>query len=174
MKRIKPQHFLILLLVAAIAAAPFLIRGLIDRSSVGKQPAAAVTAAPEAPVTAAETQPESLAEDGSYTTREDLALYIHPYGHLPDNFVTKEEARSAGWEGGGLDDVLPGMCIGGDRFGNREGLLPEATGRSWTECDVNTLHAKSRGAERIVFSNDGLIYYTGNHYDSFELLYDGK
>ena len=47
MKRIKPQHFLILLLVAAIAAAPFLIRGLIDRSSVGKQPAAAVTAAPE-------------------------------------------------------------------------------------------------------------------------------
>ena len=174
MKRIKPQHFLILLLVAAIAAAPFLIRGLIDRSSVGKQPAAAVTAAPEAPVTAAETQPESIDEDGSYTTREDLALYIHTYGHLPDNFVTKEEARSAGWEGGGLDDVLPGMCIGGDRFGNREGLLPEATGRSWTECDVNTLHAKSRGAERIVFSNDGLIYYTGNHYDSFELLYDGK
>ena len=66
------------------------------------------------------------------------------------------------------------MCIGGDRFGNRESLLPEAGGRYWTECDVNTLHARSRGAERIVFSNDGLIYYTGDHYDSFELLYDGK
>ena len=137
-------------------------------------PAVAVTAAPEAPAPETETQPESIDEDGSYTTKEDLALYIHTYGHLPGNFVTKEEARAAGWEGGGLDEVLPGMCIGGDRFGNREGLLPEATGRSWTECDVNTLHAKSRGAERIVFSNDGLIYYTGDHYDSFELLYDGK
>lgn len=133
-------------------------------------PAVAVTAAPEAPVTATETQPESIDEDGSYTSKENLALYIHTYGHLPGNFVTKEEARAAGWEGGGLDEVLPGMCIGGDRFGNREGLLPEAQGRSWTECDVNTLHANSRGAERIVFSNDGLIYYTGNHYDSFELL----
>ena len=137
-------------------------------------PAVAVTAAPEAPAPETETQPESIDEDGSYTTKEDLALYIHTYGHLPGNFVTKEEARAAGWEGGGLDEVLPGMCIGGDRFGNREGLLPEATGRSWTECDVNTLHAKSRGAERIVFSNDGLIYYTGDHYDSFALLYDGK
>ena len=137
-------------------------------------PAVAVTAAPEAPAPETETQPESIDEDGSYTTKEDLALYIHTYGHLPGNFVTKEEARAAGWEGGGLDEVLPGMCIGGDRFGNREGLLPEATGRSWTECDVNTLHAKSRGAERIVFSNDGLIYYTGDHYDSFTLLYEGE
>ena len=137
-------------------------------------PAVAVTAAPEAPAPETETQPESIDEDGSYTTKEDLALYIHTYGHLPGNFVTKEEARAAGWEGGGLDEVLPGMCIGGDRFGNREGLLPEATGRSWTECDVNTLHAKSRGAVRIVFSNDGLIYYTGDHYDSFTLLYEGE
>ena len=117
---------------------------------------------------------EAIDEDGSYTTREDMALYIHTYGHLPGNFVTKEEARAAGWEGGGLDEVLPGMCIGGDRFGNREGLLPSAPGRSWTECDVNTLHASSRGAERIVFSNDGLIYYTGDHYESFEPLYSGE
>ena len=134
-------------------------------------------AAPEETAPPAEAPPEEddlLPEDGWYYSKEEVALYIHTYGHLPGNFVTKEEARSAGWEGGGLDDVLPGMCIGGDRFGNREGLLPEATGRSWTECDVNTLHAKSRGAERIVFSNDGLIYYTGDHYDSFELLYDGK
>lgn len=122
-----------------------------------------------------EAQPDpdagAIAEDGSYTTKEDVALYIHTYGHLPGNFVTKDEARSAGWEGGGLDKYLPGMCIGGDRFGNREGLLPDAPGRIWTECDVNTLGADSRGAERIVFSNDGLVYYTGDHYESFELLY---
>ena len=63
------------------------------------------------------------------------------------------------------------MSIGGDRFGNYEELLPDANGRTWTECDIDTLHAKSRGAKRIVFSNDGLIYYTDDHYESFELLY---
>ena len=100
-----------------------------------------------------------------------MALYIHTYGRLPSNFITKSEARQAGWEGGPLEPCMPGMCIGGDRFGNREGLLPEAEGRSWTECDINTLGASSRGAERLVFSNDGLIYYTADHYESFEKLY---
>ena len=108
---------------------------------------------------------------GSYTTKEDVALYIHTYGCLPQNFITKDQARQAGWNGGSLEPYCPGMCIGGDSFGNREGLLPKAQGRSWTECDINTLGADSRGAERIVFSNDGLIYYTGDHYESFTLLY---
>ena len=169
----KKNKLLPILLVVLLLAGYFFFGGGDNAAPVSEnaEPAAAVTAVPEAPVPETETQPESIDEGGSYTTKEDLALYIHTYGHLPGNFVTKEEARAAGWEGGGLDEVLPGMCIGGDRFGNREGLLPEATGRSWTECDVNTLHAKSRGAERIVFSNDGLIYYTGDHYESFELLY---
>ena len=112
-----------------------------------------------------------LDPEGTYTTKEDVALYIHIYGCLPDNFITKDEARSLGWEGGGLEDYAPGKCIGGDRFGNYEGLLPDASGRSWTECDIDTLGKDSRGAKRIVFSNDGLIYYTGDHYESFELLY---
>lgn len=109
--------------------------------------------------------------DGVYTSKEDVALYIHTYGCLPDNFMTKKEARALGWEGGGLEDFAPGMCIGGDRFGNYEGLLPDADGRKWTECDIDTLGKSSRGAKRIVFSNDGLIYYTDDHYESFELLY---
>ena len=109
--------------------------------------------------------------DGSYTKKDDVALYIHTYGCLPSNYMTKEEARDLGWEGGGLDDYAYGMCIGGDRFGNYEGLLPDASGREWTECDIDTLHKNSRGAKRIVFSNDGLIYYTDDHYESFELLY---
>ena len=112
-----------------------------------------------------------LDEDGSYTTKEDVALYIYIYGHLPENFITKDEARKLGWEGGGLEDYAPGKCIGGDRFGNYEGLLPDAPGRKWTECDIGTLGRDSRGAKRIVFSNDGLIYYTDDHYESFELLY---
>lgn len=107
--------------------------------------------------------------DGIYTTKEDVALYIHNYGCLPQNFMTKQEARALGWEGGGLEDFAPGMCIGGDRFGNYEGLLPED--REYTECDIDTLGAEKRGAKRIVFSEDGLIYYTEDHYESFELLY---
>ncbi|MCR5136148.1 MAG: ribonuclease [Oscillospiraceae bacterium] len=114
---------------------------------------------------------EELDEDGSYTTKEDVCAYLIRYGHLPYNFITKKEAQKAGWSGGSLERVLPGMCIGGDYFGNYEGLLPKAKGRKWTECDINTLGKKSRGAERIIFSNDGLIYYTGDHYESFELLY---
>ena len=114
---------------------------------------------------------ELLPEDGAYTSKEDVALYIHQYGRLPDNFITKSEARALGWSGGSLEPYAPGMCIGGSRFGNYEGLLPEAEGRTYTECDIDTMGASSRGAKRIVFSNDGLIFYTDNHYESFELLY---
>lgn len=118
-----------------------------------------------------EAEPVPLPEDGAYTSKEDVALYIYTYGHLPDNFITKKEAQDLGWPGGSLEPYAPGMCIGGSRFGNYEGLLPEAEGRRWTECDIDTLGAESRGAKRIVFSNDGLIYYTEDHYESFELLY---
>ena len=110
-----------------------------------------------------------LDPNGTYTTKEDVALYIHLYGCLPDNFMTKDEARDLGWEGGSLEPYAPGMCIGGDYFGNYEGLLPED--RDYTECDIDTLGANSRGPKRIVFSDDGLIYYTEDHYESFELLY---
>lgn len=110
-------------------------------------------------------------EDCAYTTKDDVALYIHTYGHLPDNFITKKDAQALGWPGGSLEPYAPGKCIGGSRFGNYEGLLSEADGRTYTECDIDTLGADSRGAKRIVFSNDGLIYYTEDHYKSFELLY---
>ncbi len=118
-----------------------------------------------------EGKEELLPEDGSYTTKEDVSLYLIQYGHLPSNFITKKEARKAGWQGGALEKLLPGMCIGGDYFGNYEGQLPSAKGRRWTECDINTLGARSRGAERLIFSNDGLIYYTGDHYNTFTQLY---
>ena len=116
----------------------------------------------------------ALSEDGVYTAKEDVALYLHLYGHLPSNFITKKEAEKLGWKGGSLGPFAPGMCIGGNRFGNYEGLLPEKDGRFYTECDIDTLGADSRGAKRIVFSNDGLIYYTEDHYESFELLYGNE
>ena len=117
------------------------------------------------------SSPAALDEGGEYTSAEDVALYLHLYAHLPQNFITKKDARALGWNGGGLDDYADGKCIGGDRFGNYEGLLPDAPGREYHECDIDTLHAASRGAKRIVYSNDGLIYYTEDHYESFILLY---
>ena len=115
----------------------------------------------------------AIDEDGTYTSKDDVALYIHTYGHLPSNFVTKDEAEDAGWktEGLSLDEACPGKSIGGDRFGNREGKLPKKKGRTWYECDIDHHGERSRGAKRILFSSDGLVYYTEDHYKTFEQLY---
>ena len=122
----------------------------------------------EEPETAPQTE-ASIDPLGSYTSKEEVALYIHLYGELPMNFMTKKHAKALGWEGGSLEPVAPGMSIGGDYFGNYEGLLPED--REYTECDIDTRGKDNRGAKRIVFSDDGLIYYTEDHYKTFELLY---
>lgn len=111
----------------------------------------------------------AIDEDGWYYSKDDVALFIHTYGRLPDNYITKNEARELGWEGGSVERYLEGAAIGGDRFGNYEGLLPD--GHNYTECDIDTNGQSSRGAKRIIFSDDGLIYYTDDHYESFELLY---
>ena len=122
-----------------------------------------------------ETEPEEteqvLDPDGWYYSAEDVALYLITYGELPSNFITKNEARDLGWEGGSVQRYKEGAAIGGDKFGNREGILPKADGRQYYECDIDTDGKSSRGAKRIVFSNDGLIYYTEDHYETFILLY---
>ena len=114
----------------------------------------------------------ALSEDGTYTSKDEVAEYLYLYSHLPSNFITKKEAKKLGWVSseGNLDEVAPGMSIGGDYFGNYEGLLPEADDRDYYECDID-FDGTYRNAKRIVFSNDGLIYYTEDHYESFELLY---
>lgn len=113
----------------------------------------------------------TIKEDGIYDSKEEVALYLSVYKKLPGNYITKKEAQALGWPGGGLDEYAYGKCIGGDYFGNYEEKLPIKEGRSYHECDIDTLHADSRGAKRIVYSNDGLIYYTGDHYETFVLLY---
>lgn len=113
-----------------------------------------------------------LDPDGHYNSKEDVALYIHQYGCLPRNYVTKDYCKNVlKCSTSRVQDYWPDGAIGGDVFQNREGRLPSAPGRTWTECDINTWGRYQRGAERIVFSNDGLVYYTSNHYASFELLY---
>ena len=114
----------------------------------------------------------SVEKNGSYTSKEQVAAYINRFNKLPNNYITKEQARNLGWisSQGNLNKVAPGKSIGGDRFGNYEQLLPAKKGRQYFECDID-YHGGRRNAKRIIFSNDGLIYYTEDHYNSFELLY---
>lgn len=142
-----------------------------DSSSQNSESSISESTAVSSSSTDTESEAAQIDEDGSYTTKDDVALYIHVYGKLPKNFITKKEAQKLGWSGGSLEEYAEGKCIGGDTFGNYEGLLPKKNGRSYTECDIDTLGKSSRGAKRIVFSNDGLIYYTDDHYESFTLLY---
>ncbi|WP_375546947.1 ribonuclease domain-containing protein [Paenibacillus sp.] len=102
------------------------------------------------------------------TSFKDVSDYIRKHQELPANFITKKEAEQLGWVAskGNLDKVAPGKSIGGDRFGNREGLLPKAKNRIWYEADINYKKGP-RGADRIIYSNDGLIYMTTDHYKSF-------
>ena len=123
----------------------------------------------EAPAPAeAEPEEDTIDENGEYTSKDDVALYIHTYNKLPANFITKKDAQALGWTGGSLEPYAPGKSIGGDRFGNYEGILPEG---KYKECDIDTKGKKSRGAKRIVFDDKGNIYYTDDHYESFTQLY---
>ena len=113
----------------------------------------------------------TISEQGTYTSKDEVALYIHTYKKLPANFISKKEARKLGWRSKGtLDEVAPGKSIGGDRFGNFEKQLPVKPGVHYIECDIDYIKGK-RGPKRIVFSNEGAIYYCGDHYKTFEKLY---
>lgn len=172
-KRIAPALLALLCLIFLAAACT----GFYDMAAgVPSEPSAPVLTQAPAPTpgtgqTGEAPKAETLPQDGVFTSKEDVALYLFTYGKLPGNFITKTEARALGWSGGPLKEYAPGKCIGGDCFGNYEGALPEKDGRTYCECDIDTLGASSRGAKRIVFSNDGLIYYTADHYETFRLLY---
>lgn len=114
--------------------------------------------------TTATTRPISggaIDPDGIYDSKEDVALYIHTYGRLPKNYITKNQYKSQG--------KPRDKCCGGDRFYNNEGLLPG--GYTYYECDIDTLGTTSRGAKRIVWTTSGIVYYTSDHYASFTKLY---
>ena len=91
--------------------------------------------------------------------------------------MNKQEAELAGWQGGSLEAVLPGKCIGGDRIYEEYSAnlnIVDETGRYYMECDVNSFGKNGRGSERLVYSNDGLVYYTADHYKTMELLYGSE
>ena len=131
-----------------------------------------IESAKDSTVETGENRSINVEENGNYTSKDDVALYIHTYGKLPLNYITKAKAQEMGWdpEKGNLSDVLPGMSIGGSAFGNYEGNLPRATGRRYFECDID-YEGGYRGAKRLIYSNDGLVFYTEDHYKTFEQLY---
>ena len=154
MKKTKFVRWLALLLTAMV-----LLSGCTPLEAPVQQPTAEVTQT-------------AISENGTYSSKDEVAEYLHEFGHLPPNYLTKKEAQDLGWVAskGNLWEVAPGKSIGGDRFGNREGLLPEAPGRKYYECDID-FDGSYRNAKRIIYSNDGLIFYTEDHYESFQQLY---
>lgn len=142
-------------------------------SFAGCQPAETGTPGSSGPgISATDTTKVSVKKGQSYSAKEEVAAYINEYQELPPNYITKAEAQKLGWDNtkGNLWEVTDQKSIGGDRFGNFEGLLPKAQGRQYYECDID-YYGGYRGAQRIIYSNDGLIFYTGDHYKTFVQLY---
>ena len=162
------------------ALIALLLAGLLILAGCGKNTAGMV-AAPAAPAAAEVTTaftvvtavPEKETAAGPITDPQGIADYLFAHGELPPNFITKAEAQALGWDGGDLSRYAPGKSIGGDTFGNYEGQLPKAKGRKFRECDVRYSGGK-RGAERIVYSNDGHVWYTADHYETFTELFPSK
>ena len=161
LSRIKP---LLSLVVIALLLTSF-FTGCVTAQPVERENVKKTTSAQKTQKT------KTIDRNGSYTSKDDVALYIHTYGELPKNFISKKQAERLGWDGGSLEPYAPGKSIGGSYFGNYEGKLPKKKGRTYYECDIDTKGKRSRGPKRIVYSTDGLIYYTPDHYETFELLY---
>lgn len=109
---------------------------------------------------------EEIKEDEVYYDKKDVSEYIKKYNGLPSNYITKDEANKIGWSVEDNDELV----IGGDRFGNREKKLPDKKGRVYYEADLIEGYSNNRGPSRLVYSNDGLIFYTNDHYETFEEL----
>ena len=168
-KRNKVVRLIVLLLTVALLLSSCTANALETAKKKKNTAAPQATAVVETPTAV----PEPTATSGPLDEAQRIADYIFEHGELPENFIMKKQAQALGWDSmyNYVSDVAPGKSIGGDHFGNYEGKLPTKNGRKYYECDIDTKGKKSRGAKRIVFSNDGLIYYTDDHYESFTLLY---
>jgi len=119
---------------------------------------------------------EAISETGKYTAKDSVAAYIYLFHKLPSNYVNKATGQTlyenktgnefSKWNFNPWTSL--GVMIGGDIYNNNEGLLP--SGNSYRECDVD-YHDSSRGTKRLIYTLNGLVYYTANHYESFAKVY---
>jgi hypothetical protein len=155
--QLKSNHIIILLLVVIIGIMTY-------NSCSGKmQPNVPKIDSPNTANT------NKINKDIDELTKEEVVVsYVEKNKKLPEYYITKKEAREKGWNAsdGNLCDILPGRAIGGDIFSNREGKLPAQNGRTWYEADLN-YNCGRRNADRILFSNDGMIFVTHDHYQNF-------
>lgn len=121
------------------------------------------------------TEAPAAEETGPIIEPQAIADYLFEHGELPDNFITKKEAQALGWDSSRnyVSDVAPGKSIGGDWFGNYQGKLPRAKGRTFRECDCNYVKGR-RKDDRIVWSSDGRVWFTDDHYETFTELFPSK
>lgn len=159
---------LLLVIVALLAYNTFSHKGNTSKSETAQvnSSVSAQTETQTKPQVAEASQQQSIEE---LTNEKVVVPYVKEHGKLPDCYITKREAKSQGWNPsqGNLCDVLPGRAIGGDVFTNRERSLPTQSGRVWYEADLN-FNCGNRNSDRLLFSNDGLVYVTHNHYKTFE------
>ncbi|AUX72709.1 ribonuclease domain-containing protein [Erwinia pyrifoliae] len=147
-----------------IAAILVIIASYAGLRKPGEQPAPA-----NRPQTQIGTARSHSSNISVLTQQRRVADYLQQHHQLPGYYLGKAEARRQGWDPakGNLCSVLPGKAIGGDRFSNREGGLPDRAGRRWFEADVN-YQCGRRGTDRMLYSSDGLIFVTNDHYRHFE------
>ena len=157
----------VVLLSACMASAADIAKSKKKKKKTAQPTATAVVTETAAP--AAEASPgESAEETGPIIEPQRIADYIFEHGELPDNFITKKEAQALGWDSryNYVSDVAPGKSIGGDYFFNFEEKLPWVKGRKYYEADCWYTEGP-RNAHRIIYSSDGQVWYTKDHYKTF-------
>lgn len=149
------KRILLAIVIAVVIAVFSALRGNEQRAIGGN-------------ATVAQAPAEQQQSIDRLTQQQTVVSYLQQHRRLPDYYVTKKQAREQGWDprSGNLCSVLPGKAIGGDRFSNREGQLPAAGGRVWREADIN-YQCGRRGADRLLYSSDGLIFVSRDHYKNF-------
>ena len=109
-----------------------------------------------------------LAGTATLKSNDGADWWLKNNKHLPSYYISKQDARNLGWKPqlGNLSQVAPEKMIFKGLYRNSNGHLPVKTGRIWYEADINYTDG-FRGTGRILFSNDGLIFVTYDHYMTF-------
>ena len=168
MRRRNKLVTLFVLLLAAALVLSSCTASALETAKKNKNKTTATPVVTETPTAV----PEVTATPGPMDEAQKLADYIFEYGKLPENFITKKEAQARGWQDQYryVGDIEPGLCIGGDYFGNYERKLPVVKGRKYYEADC-FYQGGPRNEYRIIYSTDGHVWFTGDHYETFIELF---